>query len=96
MWILAGAALFSIGLGLVLTRRNAVAILIGVEMMINAAGLNFVGQAARNGAHDAATIAVLYVMVLAAAAAAVALAVVLRAYRFRHTSEPDRLQQLKG
>ncbi len=96
MWLMAGAALFSIGLGLVLTRRNAVALLVGVEMMINAAGLNFVGHAVRNGAHDEATVAVLYVMVLAAASAAVALAVVLHAYRIRRTSEPDQLQQLKG
>jgi NADH-quinone oxidoreductase subunit K len=89
------AILFSLGLFAVMSRRNAVGILMGVELMLNAANINFVAfsryvEHSINGQMMAA-----FVIVLAAAEAAVALAIVLAMYRNFGTVHADTVQSLK-
>ena len=89
------AMLFSLGLFGVMKRRNAVGILMGVELMLNAANINFVAfsryvQHAIDG-----QIMATFVIVLAAAEAAVALAIVLAMYRNFGTVNADTVSSLK-
>ncbi|MCC6748717.1 MAG: NADH-quinone oxidoreductase subunit NuoK [Deltaproteobacteria bacterium] len=90
-------ALFCIGLYGVLSRRNLIGILIGVELMLNAASLSFLGYS-RFAVKNPATgqIAVLFIIGLAAAEAAVALSIVLTVYRSRKSINVDDLADLKG
>ena len=93
--LLLSAALFSLGLYAVLTRRNAVAILMGVELILNAANLQFAAFSRfAAGALDGQVFA-LFVIILAAAEAAVALAIILAVYyntRSVNVDEADRLR----
>jgi len=90
-----GAALFAIGIAGVVTRRNAIGLLIGVELMLNAANINLVGFSRYGGGLDAQVFA-LFVIVLAAAEAAVALAIVLQLFDKRSDVDVDRANTLKG
>jgi NADH-quinone oxidoreductase subunit K len=75
------AILFSLGLYTIVTRKNAVAILMGIELVLNAANINFVAFA-QYGGHGVTGIAfAVFVMVLAAAEAAVALAIIIGIYQ---------------
>ncbi|SEM52046.1 NADH dehydrogenase subunit K [bacterium A37T11] len=89
------AALFSIGLYGVLSRRNAVLILAGIELMINAAILNLVAFGKFDKVHDAGQVFALFAIVLAAAAVAVALAIILQVYKYYKTINPEDIRQLK-
>lgn len=92
--------LFSLGLYGVLTRRDLVAILASVEVMLGAATLLLVGLAATGapmGAHEGAVEATgVMVIVLAAAEAAVGLALVISVARRFHTTRIDELAEVKG
>jgi len=91
------AALFAIGLLGVLIRRNAIAVLLGVELMLNAANINFVAfWRYVSPARLEGQIFVLIVITVAAAEAAVGLALVLNIYRTFGTVEVDRVNTLKG
>jgi len=90
-----GAALFAIGIAGVVTRRNAIGLLIGVELILNAANVNLVGFSRYGGGLDAQVFA-LFVIVLAAAEAAVALAIVLQLFDKRSDIDVDRANTLKG
>lgn len=96
-YLLFSLVLFCMGLYAVLSRRNLIAILIGVELMLNAASINFL---AFNNftAPDAMTgqVVVLFIIGLAAAEVAIALAIVLAAYRARSSIDIDKLRELKG
>jgi len=89
------AALFSLGLFAVMSRRNAVAILMGVELMLNASNINFVAFS-RYVEHGVdGQIMSAFVIVLAAAEAAVALAIVLAMFRNFGSVNADTVQSLK-
>ncbi|HLF72589.1 MAG TPA: NADH-quinone oxidoreductase subunit NuoK [Dehalococcoidia bacterium] len=93
-----GALLFAIGLFVALSRRNAVAILMGVELMLNAVNLNLIGFARFTDSPrpiDGQVFAV-FVITVAAAEAAVALALAVSIYRLRQTIDVDQLDTLKG
>ena len=90
-----GAALFSIGLVGVVTRRNAIGVLIGVELILNAANVNLVGFSRFGGGLDAQIFAI-FVIVLAAAEAAVALAIILQLFDKRGDVDVDRANTLRG
>ena len=92
--VLVSAALFALGLIAVITRRNVVVVLMGIELLFNAANLNFIAFAPTDPLHQG-RIWVLLVMVIAAAEAAVALAIVLRVARLRQTTNLDLLTLLK-
>ena len=95
-YLLLSAALFSIGLFGVLVRRNAVAILLGVELMLNAVNINLVAFW-RYGEILSMTGQVFSVIVFAVAAAevSVGLALVISVYRRRNTVIADELDMLK-
>jgi NADH-quinone oxidoreductase subunit K len=89
------AALFAIGVVGVVTRRNAIGVLIGVELILNACNINLVGFSRFSGGLDAQVFAI-FVIVLAAAEAAVALAIVLQLFDKRSDVDVDRANSLRG
>jgi NADH:ubiquinone oxidoreductase subunit K len=96
--LLLSALLFSIGLAGVLTRRNAVLVLIGIELMLNAANLNFIAFW-RYGPNPAALTGVMFAIFsigIAAAEAAVGLGIILAVYRHAKTTDLDQMNSMKG
>ena len=94
-FLVVAAVLFTLGLITVATRRSAVAIQMGIELILNAAAINFVAFA--HYSHGAVTgqVFAVFVVVLAAAEATVALAIVLAVYRGHGTIDVTDLQSLK-
>jgi NADH-quinone oxidoreductase subunit K len=104
-YLLVSAALFSIGLGAVLARKHAILILVGIELMLAAANLNFIVFWKYNPQPDpfdptradlTGVVFVLFSIALAAAEAAVGLALVIAAFRHYRTSLVDKMEVLKG
>lgn len=96
--LLVSSLLFTIGLAGALTRRNAILVLAGIELMLNAANLNLLAFW-RYGAHPQTLnglIFVLFSIAVAAAEAAVGLALILAVYRHTRTSDLSRLTGMKG
>ena len=89
------ACLFSLGLFAVMKRRNAVGILMGVELMLNASNINFVAFSRYVEHSIDGQIMAAFVIVLAAAEAAVALAIVLAMFRNFGTANADTVNSLK-
>jgi NADH-quinone oxidoreductase subunit K len=94
-WLLLAAALFSVGVVTVLARRNAVAVLIGIELMLNAANINLVAFD-RYGDGVRGQVFSLFVLAIAAAEAAVALAIILAVFDSRDRIDVDAIDSLKG
>lgn len=97
-YLLLSAMLFSIGLAGALTRRNAILVLIGIELMLNAANLNFIAFW-RYGPNPEALTGVMFVIFaigIAAAEAAVGLALIISIYRHRRTTNLDEIDSMKG
>ncbi len=95
-YLILSAALFSIGLFGVLARRNAVAILLGVELMLNAVNINLVAfWRYGNVTQMAGQVFAIIVFAVAAAEVAVGLALVISVYRSRKTVVADELDILK-
>jgi len=96
-YLLVGALLFVCGALCMATKRNAIGILMGVELVLNGATVNFVAFASFNPAFQIeGQIFALFVIVLAAAEAAVALAIVLNFYNNHTTVDVDTAEELKG
>ena len=95
--LIVGAVLFALGMVTVVTRRNAVGILMGVELILNAANLNFIAFNHFVGAPGSLTGQVfsIFVIVLAAAEAAIALAIVLAIYQTFHTIDVQQTDLLR-
>ncbi len=89
------AALFSVGFFAVLTKKNMVLILVGVELMINASLVNLAVFDQLFNKIDGQMMA-LFAMVLSAASIAVALAIVIKAYQYFNSIDPDKINQLKN
>jgi NADH-quinone oxidoreductase subunit K len=96
--LLLSALLFSIGLAGALTRRNAILVLIGIELMLNAANLNFIAfwRYGPNPEALAGVTFVLFAIAIAAAEAAVGLALIIAIYRHHKTTNVNDVNQLKG
>jgi len=97
-YLLLSSLLSAVGLAGALTRRNAILVLIGIELMLNAANLNFIAFW-RYGPNPAALTGVMltiFSISIAAAEAAVGLAIILAAYRHSKTTDLDKLNLLKG
>jgi len=97
MYLLVAAAMFSIGVYGVLARRNAVAILMSVELMLSAVNINLIAfwryMAPENMAGQAFAA---FVFVVAAAEAAVGLAIIISIYRSRRSVVVEDVNLLKG
>ena len=90
--------LFTFGLFAVLTRRNMILILVGIELMLNAANINFIAFW-RYGAADPDLVGpmfVLFSIAIAAAEAAVGLAIILMVFRLTRSTDLNRLDSLHG
>ncbi len=94
-YLVLAALVFAIGLFGVLTRRNAVGILLGIELMLNAVNINLVAFARFNG-DLAGLIFTLFTISITVAEVAVGLAIVIAIFRVRRTVEADRLDLLRG
>ena len=94
-YLLLAALVFAIGLFGVLTRRNAVGILLGIELMLNAVNINLVAFA-RNLGDTTGMIFTLFTISITVAEVAVGLAIVILIFRVRRTVEADHLNLLKG
>ena len=94
-FLLLGAVLFCIGVFGVIARRNAVMVLMSVELILNAVNLNLIAFALMNGNVDGQVFA-LYVIAVAAAEVGVGLAMVLLVYRNRRSIALDELSEMKG
>ena len=96
-FVLLSLFLFGAGLYAVMARRNLIAILIGVELMLNAASLNFMAFNRFLQTDPAiGQIFVLFIIGLAAAEVAIALSIILIVYRERKRIDADELHELKG
>lgn len=96
-FLLLSAFLFACGVSCLAVKRNAIGVLMGVELILNAANLNFVAFARYNPAFRVeGQVFALLVVVLAAAEAAVALAIILNFYNNHATVDVDRADDLRG
>jgi NADH-quinone oxidoreductase subunit K len=96
-FLMLGALLFVCGAVCMATKRNAIGVLMGVELVLNGATINFVASAHFNPTFEIeGQIFALFVIVLAAAEAAVALAIVLNFYNNHMTVDVDTAEELKG
>ncbi len=95
--LVVGALLFSIGLFVALSKRNAVGILMGIELMLNSVNLNLIGFArfVESPRPIDGQVFSVFVITVAAAEAAVALALAVAVYRLRQSIDVDRLNILK-
>ncbi len=89
-FLVLSSIIFCLGLYNIMTRRNAIGVLMGVELVLNAAAINMVAFGHYNGHLVAGSVFALFIIVLAAAEAAVALAIVVAMYkRFRDIDVED-------
>lgn len=96
-WLMLSAVLFAIGLGGVISRKNSIIILMGVELMLNAANLNFIAfwRYHPSGAALDGIVFVLFSIAVAAAESAVGLALVIALYRHYKSANINDAAQLK-
>ena len=96
--LVVSAALFCVGLLAALSRRHAIFILIGIEMMLASANINFIAfwRFAPQPAQPTGILVAVFAIAIAAAEAAVGLAMVIAVYRHFRTTNVDQLNQLKG
>jgi NADH-quinone oxidoreductase subunit K len=95
-FVVLSAILFAIGLFCVITRRNAIGILMGIELVLNSANINYVAFARYGqGGYDGQIFAI-FVVMLAAAEAAIGLAIVLGIYRSFETIDVEATDRLRG
>jgi NADH:ubiquinone oxidoreductase subunit K len=95
--LIVGAILFAIGLYVALTKRNAVAVLMGIELMLNAVNLTFIAFArfVESPRPLDGHVFAIFVITVAAAEAAVALALAVAVYRHRETIDVDKISLLR-
>jgi len=88
------AFIFCSGLLIVFTKKNAIMILLGIELMLNAANLNLVLFNSQKTGLDGQLLA-LFIIIVAVCEAAVGIAIILKTYHYYHTSVPDQISELK-
>lgn len=94
-YLAVSAALFALGIVAIVVRRNVLYVLMGIEMILNAANINFVAFARHNGNSLDGQMFAIFVIILAAAEAAVALAIVLNVFFLFSSVEPGGVDRLR-
>jgi len=94
-FLLLAAVLFSIGVYGVLARRNGVAVLMSIELILNAVNINLIAFAAMNNSISGQVFA-LFVIAIAAAEVGVGLAIILAIYRIRRTIDLEEVDLMRG
>jgi len=97
-YLIFSAILFAIGFAGAVTRRNAILVLIGIELMLNAANINFIvfWRFSDNPQELTGVMFAIFSIAIAAAEAAVGLALVIAIYRHRKTMQMEKFDTLKG
>jgi len=95
-YLVLAAIVFALGLFCVLTRRNALGILMGIELILNSANINYVAFARYGGSTYDGQIFAIFVIMLAAAEAAIGLAIVLGIYQSFETIDVEATDRLRG
>ncbi len=95
-YLVLSAALFSLGLLAVITKKNAVTVLMGIELILNAANINFIAFARFIDTDLDGQVFAIFVIVTAAASAAVALAIVLNLYEHLRSINLEEADSLAG
>ena len=100
-FLIVSSMLFCLGMFTVLTRRNAIGVLMGIELILNGAGLNFVAfsrflQPVQTASLLSGQVFTLFIIAIAAAEVAVALAIVLALYSRMRTIDVEDFKQLQG
>jgi NADH:ubiquinone oxidoreductase subunit K len=93
-FLLVSVCLFCIGLYMVVSKHNAIQILIGIELVLNAAILNLVAFGKCDRFNNGGQMFALFAIVLAAAVTAVALAIILNVYKHYKTIDPGKIDKL--
>ena len=91
-----GAFLFCAGLIVVITKKNMIMVLLGIELMLNASNLNLIAFNQLHTGSLQGNMFALFVIIVAVSEAAVGLAIVIRVYHYYHTSVPDEINELNG
>jgi NADH-quinone oxidoreductase subunit K len=94
-FLIVSAVLFGIGLFALVSRRNAILVLMGIELMLNAANINLIAFSRYGGLGVDGQVISIFVMILAVAEAAVALAIILNLYNNFNTVNIDEVRTLK-
>jgi NADH-quinone oxidoreductase subunit K len=94
-YLILSAILFSLGIYGVVTRKNAILVLMGIELILNSANINFIAFSRYSGMQLDGQVIAVFVIILAAAEAAVALAIVLNIYQRFKTVNVDEINKLK-
>jgi NADH-quinone oxidoreductase subunit K len=94
-FLIVSGILFSLGIYAIVTRKNAVLVLMGVELVLNAANINFIAFSRYGGLSLDGQVVAVFVIILAAAEAAIALAIVLNIYQRFQTINVDEVSHLK-
>jgi NADH-quinone oxidoreductase subunit K len=94
-FLIVSALLFALGIYGIVTRKNAIMVLMGLELVLNAANLNLIAFSRYGGVNFDGQIAAIFVIILAAAEAAIALAIVLNVYHRFQTINVDEVSALK-
>jgi NADH:ubiquinone oxidoreductase subunit K len=96
-YLVVSALVFALGVMIIIVRRNAIALLMGLELLLNSAGLNFVAFA-KYASPDRidGQVMTLFIIVIAAAEASLALAITLNIFNRLNTVEVDEARSLQG
>jgi NADH-quinone oxidoreductase subunit K len=94
-YVAVSAALFALGIVTILVRRNVLYVLMGIEMILNAANINFVAFSRFNGDKLDGKMFAIFVIILAAAEAAVALGIVLNVFYLFNSVKPSEADMLR-
>jgi NADH-quinone oxidoreductase subunit K len=94
-WVVLSGILFALGLFCVVTRRNAIGILMGIELILNSANVNYVAFARYGGGGYDGQVFAIFVIALAAAEAAIGLAIVLGIYQAFETIDVEATDRLR-
>ena len=94
LYILTGIILFSLGLMIVVMKRNAIVVLMGIELMLNAANINMVAFSNLEPTHTG-TIFALFIIMIAAAEVAIGLSIIIQVYRHFKSPVLDNFNELK-
>ena len=94
-YLIVSGVLFTLGIFGIVTRKNAIMVLMGLELVLNSANINFVAFSRYGGLNIEGHVAAIFVIILAAAEAAVALAIVLNIYQNYKHINVDEISKMK-
>lgn len=95
-YIILSSCLFALGIAIILVKKNLIAVLMGIELILNAANINFVGFSRYDLIGLQGQMMSLFVIVIAAAEASVALAIIIKLAKAHNTVDLDGINELKG